>query len=44
MRSGDDGFDFDCDAEPGGHQSMTSVAAAAVAAARNRMESAAGVH
>ena len=41
MDSGDDGFD--CDAEPGGHQSTTSAAAAA-AAARNRMISAAGVH
>ena len=41
MDSGDDGFD--CDAEPGGHQSMTSAAAAA-AAARNRMVSVAGVH
>jgi len=39
MDSGDDGFD--CDAEPGGHQSTTSAAAAA---ARNRMISAAGVH
>jgi len=39
MDSGDDGFD--CDAEPGGHQSMTSAAAAA---ARNRMVSVAGVH
>jgi len=38
MDSGDDGFD--CDAEPGGHQSMTSAAAAA----RNRMVSVAGVH
>jgi len=37
MDSGDDGFD--CDAEPGGHQSTTSAAAA-----RNRMISAAGVH